>query len=41
MDDEFTVQKNQYVEDEKKKIQENYKTDLSKQIVKLKIEKSK
>lgn len=41
MGDEFTIQKNQYVEDEKKKISENYKNELSNQIVRLKIEKSK
>ena len=39
--DEFTIQKNQYVEDEKKKIAETYKNQLSNQTVRLKIEKSK
>tara|TARA_B110001450_G_C17552991_1_gene453457 strand:- start:540 stop:911 length:372 start_codon:yes stop_codon:yes gene_type:complete len=41
MGDEFTIQKNQYVEDEKKKIAETYKNQLSNQTVRLKIEKSK
>ena len=41
MGDEFTIQKNQYVEEEKKKITENYKNELANQEVRLKIEKSK
>ena len=41
MGDEFTIQKNQYVDDEKKKITENYKAEMSNQEVRLKIEKSK
>jgi hypothetical protein len=41
MGDEFTIQKNQYVEEEKMKISENYKNELSNNIVRLKIEKSK
>ena len=41
MNDDFTVGKNQYVEDEKKKIEKNYETELKNQQVKLKIEKSK
>lgn len=41
MGDEFTIQKNNYVEEEKKKITENYKNELANQEVRLKIEKSK
>lgn len=41
MGDEFTIQKNQYVDDEKKKIHENYVNELANQEVRLKIEKSK
>lgn len=41
MGDEFTIQKNSYVEEEKKKITENYKNELSNQEVRLKIERSK
>ena len=41
MGDEFTIQKNQYVEEEKKKITENFKNELANQEVRLKIEKSK
>lgn len=41
MGDEFTIQKNQYIEEEKKKITENYKNELANQEVRLKIEKSK
>ena len=41
MGDEFTIQKNSYVEEEKKKITENYKNELANQEVRLKIEKSK
>ena len=39
--DEFTIQKNGYVDEEKKKITENYKSELANQEVRLKIEKSK
>ena len=41
MADEFTIQKNNYVEEEKKKITENYKNELANQEVRMKIEKSK
>lgn len=41
MADEFTIQKNTYVEEEKKKITENYKNELANQEVRMKIEKSK
>ena len=41
MGDEFTIQKNQYIEEEKKKITENFKNELANQEVRLKIEKSK
>jgi hypothetical protein len=41
MGDEFTIQKNQYVDDEKKKITENYINERANQEVRLKIEKSK
>ncbi len=41
MGDEFTIQKNQFVDDEKKKITENFKAEMSNQEVRLKIEKSK
>ena len=41
MGDEFTIQKNQYIEEEKKKITENYKNELANQEVRMKIEKSK
>ena len=41
MGDEFTIQKNNYVEEEKKKITENFKNELANQEVRLKIEKSK
>lgn len=41
MGDEFTIQKNNYVEEEKRKITENYKNELANQEVRLKIEKSK
>lgn len=41
MGDEFTIQKNQYVEEEKKKITENYKNELANAEVRMKIEKSK
>jgi len=41
MGDEFTVQKNQFVDDEKKKITENFKAERANQEVRLKIEKSK
>ncbi len=41
MGDEFTIQKNQYVEEEKKKITDNFKNELSNQEVRLKIQKSK
>ena len=41
MGDEFTIQKNNYVEEEKKKITENYKNELANQEVRMKIEKSK
>ena len=39
--DEFTIQKNSYVDEEKKKITENYKTMLANDEVKMKIDKSK
>jgi vacuolar-type H+-ATPase subunit E/Vma4 len=38
---EFTIQKNAYVAEEKIKITENYKNELANQEVRLKIEKSK
>ncbi len=41
MGDEFTIQKNSYVEEEKKKITENYKNELANKEVALKIERSK
>ena len=41
MADEFTIQKNNYVEEEKKKITENYKNELANQEVRMKIEQSK
>ena len=41
MDKEFTTMKAKYVEEEEKRITENYKATLSNQTVKLKIEKSK
>ena len=41
MGDEFTINKNSYVEEEKKKITENYKNELANQEVRLKIERSK
>ena len=41
MDDEFTIQKNTYIEEEKKKIGENFKNELANNEVRLKIEKSK
>ena len=37
MGDEFTIQKNQYVEEEKKKIMENFKNELANQEVRFKI----
>ena len=40
-DDEFTIQKTQYLNDEKKKIRENFENELANQEVRLKIEKSK
>jgi vacuolar-type H+-ATPase subunit E/Vma4 len=40
-EDEFTIQKNTYIEDEKKKIAENFKNELANNEVRLKIEKSK
>jgi len=40
-DNEFTIQKNAYVAEEKVKIIENYKNELANQEVRLKIEKSK
>ena len=40
-DDEFTVQKNQYVDDEKKKIRDNFEAETANQEVRIKIEKSK
>jgi len=39
--DEFTIQKNQYVDEEKKKISEDFKNKLANEEVRLKIEKSK
>ena len=39
--DEFTIQKNNYVEEEKKKISDNYKKDLAAKEVQLKIIQSK
>jgi len=39
--DEFTINKNAYIEDEKKKITENFKNELANEEIKLKIEKSK
>lgn len=41
MDDEFTIQKNNYVAEEKEKISENFKNELANQTVRMKIEKSK
>lgn len=41
MEKEFTTMKAKYVEEEEKRITENYKATLSNQTVKLKIEKSK
>ena len=41
MHDEFTIQKNQYIQEEKQKITENYKNELANQEVRLRIEKSK
>ncbi len=41
MADEFTIQKNSYVEEKKKEITENLKNQLANQEVQLKIEKSK
>lgn len=41
MDKEFSVMKAKYVEEEEKRIADNYKASLSNQTVKLKIEKSK
>jgi len=40
-DNEFIVQKNNYVSEEKIKISENFKNELDNQEVRLKIEKSK
>ena len=39
--DEFTVQKNTYVDEEKRKIAENYKNELANHEVRMKIEHSK
>ena len=41
MADEFTIQKNQYIEEKKQEIHETLKNELANQEVKLKIEKSK
>ena len=41
MDDEFTVQKNNFIEMEKKKITENFKTRLANEEVRMRIEESK
>ena len=40
-DDEFTIQKTSYLNEEKKKIRENFENELANQEVRLKIEKSK
>lgn len=40
-DDEWTVARNAYVAEEKAKIKENFKNELSNQVVRMKIEKSK
>jgi vacuolar-type H+-ATPase subunit E/Vma4 len=39
--DEFTIQKNQYVDEQKKNISETFKNELANEEVRLKIEKSK
>ena len=39
--DEFTISKNSYVDEEKKKLHENYKNMLANKEVEIKIEKSK
>ena len=41
MEDEFTIQKNNYVAEEKLKIKDNFKNELANQTVRMKIEKSK
>ena len=41
MDEQFTVQKNSYVDAEKQKISDSFKNDLANREVKMKIEKSK
>ena len=39
--DEFTIEKNSYLDEEKNKITENFKNELSNAEVRLKIERSK
>ena len=39
--DEFTIEKNQYLDEQKKVIAENYKIELANEEVKMKIEQSK
>lgn len=41
MGDEFTIEKNAYVDDEKNKIAQSFKNELENQEVRMKIEKSK
>jgi hypothetical protein len=41
MQDEFTIEKNSYLDEEKNKITENFKNELSNAEVRLKIERSK
>jgi vacuolar-type H+-ATPase subunit E/Vma4 len=41
MQDEFTIEKNSYLDEEKNKITENFKNELANAEVRLKIERSK
>ena len=41
MQDEFTIEKNSYLDEEKNKITENFKNELANSEVRLKIERSK